>query len=240
MNIKKNIPNAFTLFNLVFGCFAIAYAFNNDLFNAAIFIFLAALSDFLDGTVARALNVSSELGKQLDSLADIVSFGVAPAFIIYHLFENSYNFYDTIKIIQISSFLIPVFSAIRLAKFNIDTRQKNQFIGLPVPANAILIASFPMIYNQESPDMTWLSHLIVNSWFLFGFSIVFSILLVSEIPMFSLKFKRYSWKGNQVRYVFVVLSLVLLILYYFKAVPIIILLYLLISLFYSFSGKLTN
>lgn len=227
---KKNIPNFVTLLNLLFGCFSILSILRGDIFEASIFILLAAVLDFLDGSLARLLNARSPLGKQLDSLADIVSFGVAPGFIIYSLLSHSSNLPETYQAIALIGFLIPVFSAIRLAKFNIDERQTNFFLGLPVPANAILIASFPLIFNQESPDFTWISETIFNAWFLVGFTLLSSFLLVSELKLISLKFTGNKGDTNKTKYLFVLLSLVLIIVFRFIGIPLVILLYFIFSI----------
>ena len=156
--IKRNIPNAITCLNLLFGCIAIVYVFHNRLTDASWMIIFAAIADFFDGMAARLLKVSSPIGKELDSLADMVSFGVAPGMIIYELIGTSpYNWIGL---------LIPVFAAIRLAKFNIDTRQTFYFIGLPTPANALFIASFPLIIAHDSSwQSIYLSDVSLTVWF---------------------------------------------------------------------------
>jgi len=232
MCIKKYIPNTITSLNLFSGCVAIIITFNFNLKYAALFIFLAAVFDFFDGMAARWLHVKSELGKELDSLADIVSFGVAPGLILFQLMVVSNNctlFIGPVNLIPFIALLIPVFSGLRLAMFNLDTRQTESFIGLPVPANAMFIASLPLILNQidqgaEHND-TLLAGVITNTWFLIGLSVLMSYLLVSEIPLFSLKFKNMQWKGNEYRFLFLLTSLVLLIFFQFIAIPIIVLLY---------------
>ena len=222
--MKKHIPNGVTCLNLFSGCLGIVYAFQGELKLASYAILAAAIFDFLDGMLARLLKAYSDIGKQLDSLADVVSFGVLPSVLIYQLFLQSPQEGLLSTWINYSAFLIAVFSALRLAKFNIDVRQSENFIGLPTPANALLISSFPFIIDQD-----FLASYILNPYFLLLFSIIMSILLVSEIPLISLKFKNVELKQNILRYILVFSSLVLLVLFKFAAVPLIIIVYFLIS-----------
>ena len=172
-SIKRNIPNLITLGNLFCGLVAIVFSLNNNLYFAGTFIFFGAILDFFDGLSARLLKVSSEIGKQLDSMADMVTFGVAPGMIMFQMIklskidENSYIAYI--------GFIITIFSAIRLAKFNIDTKQTSSFIGLPTPAAAIFIASLPIISEYQNIQFT-------NSNFFIGISVILSILLISKLP----------------------------------------------------------
>ncbi len=239
MNIQKQIPNFLTLCNLFCGCLGLA---SLDVVLMAWMILVGLVFDFADGLTARALKAQSELGKQLDSLADLVTFGVLPGMIVYHLlnFKSSLaslavligpealgvpSAHDYLPYI---AFLVPVFSAIRLAKFNIDQEQTHTFTGLPTPASALLIASFPLSLEQYSDSLQ--AFLLLNPWFWIGFTIFISFLLVSPLRLFSLKFKHYDWVGNEVRYIFLLVSLVLLIFLQFLAVPLVIVLYLLLSL----------
>lgn len=226
---KKQIPNLFTLGNLLLGSLAIISVFRDELFNASILIAFAALFDLLDGFVARLLKVSSEIGKQLDSLADVVSFGVAPGMILYYMLDHS-SLPEAMDFLKVLALLIPVFSAYRLAKFNIDERQTDYFLGIPTPATAAFILSFPLITWQENPDYTWISELIYNPWFLIVVAIFFSIMMISEIPMMSFKFKHFKWKDNEARYILLIATLILLILFGFIAIPLIIVLFILLSL----------
>lgn len=228
MSVRKHIPNFITCLNMACGCVAIAFTFGN-LYIAAYFIAAAALFDFLDGMFARWLNVKSEIGKQLDSLSDVVSFGVAPAFIIGLMILNSVkddielsNFYYFYQALPFTAVLIPVFSALRLARFNIDESQSNSFRGLPTPANGLFLASLPFLMDLF-PEF-------LNPWILIGVIIVFSFLLVSPLRMFALKFKSFSWKENMLRYFFLGLSLLLLIFLQYTAVPLIIIFYILLSI----------
>ncbi|MFN8354835.1 MAG: CDP-diacylglycerol--serine O-phosphatidyltransferase [Spirosomataceae bacterium] len=221
MEIKLfTIPNLFTCGNLLCGCVGIVAVFHSDLLLASIMIGLAGVFDFLDGFLARFLKSSSAIGKELDSLADVVTFGVLPSCIVYSLIQEAVpDIYSLWK--AYLAFIIAVFSALRLAKFNIDTRQAESFIGVPTPANAFLIGSIPLILYQYPETKTW----IVDANYLIIFSLVCSFLLVAEIPLFALKFKSFGWKGNEIKFIFLILSAILLVLLKFAAVPIIIFLY---------------
>jgi CDP-diacylglycerol--serine O-phosphatidyltransferase len=220
--MKKHIPNAITCLNLFSGCLGIVFAFQSELQLASLTILISAVFDFLDGMAARLLKAYSAIGKELDSLADVVSFGVLPSVIIYQLFILSPQGGTMGGWISFSAFLIAVFSALRLARFNIDTRQSENFIGLPTPANAMLIASFPFITEP------WSAY-ILNPYFLLLFSIGFGLLLIAEVPLISLKFNTLHLKANLARYILVSSSLILLLILKFAAVPLIIILYFLIS-----------
>lgn len=259
--IKAQIPNLFTLGNLFCGCLALVKTMQWDLYSAALLVFLAAFLDFFDGFFARLLKVSGELGKQLDSLADVVSFGLVPGMIVFQLMRTgiwleSGGQQEAIPLLALTAFIIPLLSAYRLAKFNIDSRQTDSFIGLPTPANALLFVSFPLImnwpfaffaqagsgpppYTEFMPNawmlksvLTEMPHhnILLNPEFLLFASLLFSFLLVSEIPLFALKFKSFSWKGNVVRYLFLSLSAALLIIFHFLAIPFILLLYITLSI----------
>lgn len=224
--MKKHLPNAITCLNLFSGCLGIVFAFQGNLQWAGYAILIAAILDFFDGMLARLLKAYSAIGKELDSLADVVSFGVLPSVIIYQLFLLAPQI-DSVSVwLNYSAFLIAVFSALRLAKFNIDERQSDQFIGLPTPANALLIASFPMIIAENN---LFFVNFILNPYFLFIFSLGMGILLVAEIPLISLKFKTFKLSENILRYILIFSSLILLLFFKFAAVPIIITLYFLIS-----------
>lgn len=232
MNIKKHIPNTLTCGNLFCGCLAIVTAFDNNLVWSAYFVGIAAVLDFFDGFVARLLNVHSEIGKQLDSLADMVTFGVVPGIVMYKMLINSIsiqleNETDTFALsVAYLAFVIPVFSAIRLAKFNIDTRQSSSFIGVPTPANAILICSFPLIYTFQSQLGSFNSATIIeNCYFLLTITLLMSFLMIAELPLFALKFKNFGWADNKIRYSFLITSLILLFTVHFIAIPFIIFLY---------------
>ncbi|MDH6356684.1 CDP-diacylglycerol--serine O-phosphatidyltransferase [Parabacteroides sp. PF5-9] len=229
MNIRKHIPNTITCLSLVAGSVAVVNALQGDLWGAAWWIITAALFDFLDGFAARLLQAYSPMGKELDSLADMVSFGVAPGMIVFRLLSEAAPILPLGNIniyLPYLAFVIPVFSALRLAKFNIDERQTTSFIGLPVPAHALFWAAIgcsvrPVIAGNEC--------LFVGLTVLTAF--LSSLLLVSEIPMFSLKIKSLSWKGNEIRYILVVGALLFVILWGFLGIAGTILLYIVLSVF---------
>jgi CDP-diacylglycerol--serine O-phosphatidyltransferase len=236
--IKRHIPNALTCGNLICGIFGIIQVFEGNLTNASMLIGAALIFDWLDGFIARLLHVTSPIGKELDSLADMVTFGVLPALMMLKLIENSctsgtctvgaFGFYKPYIALALA-----VFSALRLAMFNVDTRQSHSFIGVPTPANGMVVASFPLIlaYNPEY------SPYILNFNVLVFYSIIMSYLLVAELPLFALKFKNFGWAENQVKYIFLILSVLLLILLKFVAVPLIIFLYILISIIQNLLKK---
>ncbi len=197
--IRKHIPNALTCCNLMCGCMATGAAFYGNYRWAIVMIIVGAIFDFFDGMVARLLGVSSPIGKELDSLADVVTFGVAPSAILFYLFHEV-HYPDVIAplshYIPYTAFLMAAFSALRLAKFNLDQRQTSSFIGLPTPANALFWAS--LVVGQHA----FLVSLKFNAVFLFLFMLLSCMLLVAEIPLFALKFKDYSWRNNSVKYIF--------------------------------------
>jgi CDP-diacylglycerol---serine O-phosphatidyltransferase len=236
--MKKHIPNAITCLNLFTGCVAVYIIFQaspgntSSLEFAAYLVGLAAVLDFLDGLVARALHAYSEIGKQLDSLADMVSFGVVPGAILFKLMQKSALADPSTTLVEaeimpFAAFLIIIFSALRLAKFNIDTRQTTSFIGVPTPANTLLIASLPLILAN---DQFQLSGIILNYYLLLGLTVFMSFMLVAEIPLFALKFKSLSWKDNAKPIILLLLVLPLLFILKFAAIPVIIALYVLLSL----------
>ena len=214
----------FTLANLLCGCIGIVRVFENNAEGASFLILLAALFDFFDGFAARLLKASSAIGKDLDSLADMVTFGVLPSFILFDIMTGGFAESGN-KWLAYSAFIVALFSALRLAKFNNDLRQTDRFIGLPTPANAMLIASFPHILAGYPQGQA----IIGNPWSLVVFSVVISYLLVAEIPLLALKFKGFGWAGNRLRYMLIAASVVLLILFRWAAVPFIMMIYLGVS-----------
>jgi len=234
MSIKKHIPNFITLMNLFSGSLSILFFSQGNVEMAAYMIFLAAVFDFLDGFAARALKAYSDIGAQLDSLADVVSFGVAPGFIIYHLILESHGKQELlifgIDIIPLIALLIPLFAALRLAKFNVDERQTESFIGLPTPASGLLIASLPLMKMQLYDGQSLFYMVVTNTYFYIGIIAVLSVLMVSELPLFGLKFKSWKIKGNEIRYFFILASAIMLFTLHFTAIPFIILLYIFLSL----------
>ncbi|HPE43544.1 MAG TPA: CDP-diacylglycerol--serine O-phosphatidyltransferase [Bacteroidales bacterium] len=234
MKLLKFIPNLITLLNLFSGILAIYCAIKGDLNQAAYFIFIAALFDFLDGFAARLLKAYSGIGEQLDSLADVVSFGVAPAFILHELILISHGRVswevNGLDILPFVAFMVPLFAAYRLAKFNVDESQTVNFKGLPSPAAGLMIASLPLIRTQLYEGQSLLYMVLTNTYFYIGIALIVSVLMVSNLPLFGLKFKKMRWKGNEIRWFFLLVSLVLILLFQALAIPFIILLYLFLSL----------
>lgn len=228
------------MLNLLSGLIAIICVFHHQLVYAAFFILLGIFFDFFDGLVARLLKVQGELGKQLDSLADLITSGVAPAFIMFTLLTNATNnenwntssiFASGIQNMNLLPFLgllIALASAYRLAKFNIDERQTNSFIGLPTPAMTLVVLSLPLMLKYNATD--FITNLLANKFVLIGLTILLSILMNVEITLFSLKLKNFNIKKNAFVFGFLLVSLILLIVFQFVAIPVIILLYVLLSL----------
>jgi CDP-diacylglycerol---serine O-phosphatidyltransferase len=246
----KQIPNLFTLLNLVFGCLAVICVLQNGIiittdsngvqlidvpekiWMASLFIGMAAVVDFLDGFVARIFKAASEMGKQLDSLADLVSFGVAPGLIIYQFLRLSFSQEDGGIDTSISwllpSLLLPCAAAWRLARFNLDKEQSFSFKGLPVPAAGIFIASLPLIYWNV--NQAWAIQVLINKWFLYAIIALISWLMISSIPLMSFKFKDFTVKNNWPRYILAVLAIILFLIVQWLAIPVIIILYVILSL----------
>jgi CDP-diacylglycerol--serine O-phosphatidyltransferase len=234
--VYKHIPNALTSLNLVCGCLAIIAALNGELTTASIYIGSAAILDYFDGFAARALKAYSEIGKQLDSLADVVSFGVAPGMIIYYLAGQCYA-PSGFCINMYIPFLIPVFSAIRLAKFNIDTRQSDSFIGVPTPANGLFIASIPFIMAN---DTYGIASLFSNHYFLILFPLLSAYMLVAELPLLALKFNTFGWKGNEFRWILILTTILSVVIFRYLGVMVAIVLYILISIIHNLTQKNTD
>lgn len=230
MRITAQIPNAITSANLLCGCLAVVAISNGNFTQAAILVLTAAFFDFFDGLSARLLKVGSPMGAELDSLADVVSFGLVPAYLAFSLIENENLPYG----LNYLPFLLAIFSAIRLAKFNVDTRQTNSFIGLPTPANALFWISIPLINWQNENqigaiNLSELGFFLEQANFILAASILLSYLLIAEMPLMALKFKHFGWTGNQYRWSLIIISLLLFGLIYFAAIPFILILYLIIS-----------
>ena len=215
--IKKQIPNLLTCGNLFSGCIGIVYAFNGDLKTVAFFVIISGIFDFFDGFAARLLHVKSDIGKELDSLADVISFGFLPGVIMFQLLKIN----SPTDFLPYAAFIIPVFSALRLAKFNIDTRQTEDFIGLNTPMNTFFIISLPYLIDDEA----WLS----NVYVLLGIILIVSYLLISELKLFSMKINNLKWEPNKYKFIFLIMSFVLLAFLKFAALPIILILYILFS-----------
>ncbi|QQL50718.1 CDP-alcohol phosphatidyltransferase family protein [Mucilaginibacter ginkgonis] len=224
--VKYHVPNAITCANLFSGCVGIVFAFQENLIFAAYCIFLAAIFDFFDGLASRVLKSFSGIGKDLDSLADMVSFGVLPSVMLYELFLQAPQISHVSNYLNFVAFLLPVFSALRLAKFNTDERQSENFIGLPTPANAILIASLPIILHDH---YSLVGTFILNPYVLTIFTLIMCALLVAELPLMSLKFKSRDLDKNVFRYVLLLFSAILILFFKFAAVPAVILIYIALS-----------
>ncbi|GAB3640837.1 CDP-diacylglycerol--serine O-phosphatidyltransferase [Spirosoma arcticum] len=223
MNLLKHLPNAMTCGNLLCGCIGLVMALRGHLELASWLIGLAAVLDFGDGFVARMVNASGPFGKELDSLADVVTFGVLPAAIVFQL-----CWFQELGNVSYGAFLIAILSALRLANFNIDTRQSESFIGLPVPANAMLIAAFPLMGRyQPQFNGLWENDIAL------GMMVAFSFMLVADVPLFALKFKSFGWAANQTKYLFLIASALLLVFLHYAAIPFIILLYIIVSLIFN-------
>lgn len=251
----KQIPNIFTLLNLFFGCMAIVFALqtesiiiyvNDDYsssFNipeklswAAIFIFIAAIIDFLDGFIARLFKATSELGKQLDSLSDVVSFGVAPGVILYQLLRFSYakeeNGFDISIIYLLPAFIFSCAAAYRLAKFNLDPSQVHTFKGIPTPSSALLVASFPLILHYNSHSLN-IGDIIINKWVLYGTTLLISYLMLSNVPIMSMKFTDRTLKNNMPKILLASIAIISAVFLQWAAVPVIFIAYILLSLIYK-------
>ncbi len=215
----RHLPNFLTCCNLLCGCIGIVFLLQGRGIPAAYFVWIACVFDFFDGFAARVLKVSSPIGKELDSLADMVSFGVLPAMVMYTMLAES----TTSDVIPFSGFLIAMFSALRLAIFNIDETQRDSFKGLNTPANTLFITSLPLI-KPSVGDWLYATQVLL------AITLVFSLLLVSRIEIFALKFKNFSWADNKLRFTFLILSVLLLLIFKVVAIPLIILLYIGLSL----------
>lgn len=215
----RHIPNFLTCCNLLCGCLGVVFALEGRSFPAAYFVWISCMFDFLDGFAARVLKVSSPIGKELDSLADMVSFGLLPSIVVYNMLVAT----NAPAYIPYLAFSIAIFSALRLAIFNVDERQTDSFRGLPTPANALLITALPLLTGG-------VAILLEKYWVLCLVALLSSYLLVSGIDLFALKFKNFTWQDNKVRFTFLVLSVLLLGAMQLAAIPVIILLYIALSL----------
>ncbi|AUC17034.1 phosphatidylserine synthase [Tenacibaculum sp. SZ-18] len=253
--MKKHIPNIITLGNLLCGTIAAIYAVRGDFYTTAILVGIGIVFDFFDGFVARLLQVQGEFGKQLDSLADMVTSGVVPGIVMVQYMLNSSHYND----LGISSWdaaldmglnidnwftyeaiglLLTLFAGYRLAKFNIDERQSDSFIGLPTPAMNLFVLSLPLISEYTSNQI--IQDIIHHKYVLIVITILLSILMVSEVKLFSLKFKDYSFKNNSIKYIYLLLSLLLLVVLKFIAIPIVILLYVAMSMVKNMKKEAVN
>jgi CDP-diacylglycerol---serine O-phosphatidyltransferase len=215
----RHLPNILTCCNLISGCLGILFLLEGRGIPAAYFVWISCLFDFFDGFAARWLKVSSPIGKELDSLADVVSFGVLPSFVMYKLLDNN----TLVTYLPYIAFMIAAFSALRLAIFNVDETQTDSFRGLNTPANTLFISALPLL---PASITQWL----FQDWLLVLITVVFSLLLVSRIEIFALKFKNFSWADNQLRFIFLALAALLIVVFQISAIPLIILLYIALSL----------
>lgn len=248
-----NLANLITSFNLISGILAILFALSGHLFAAVMFVFAGAIFDFLDGFIARKSNTSGELGKQLDSLSDMVTFGVAPGVVMMIVlitsdlgFENVqlkgssglilFDWIDsffqpdkTTSLLPLFGLLIPFFSLFRLGKFNIDTRQTTSFLGLPTPANTLFFMTYPLILSSDSESIGDLGFMF-NPYIIILLIVLMGLLMISEIPLFSLKFSKFKMKGNEIRIAFLIGSFILILFFQIWAIALIIFLYVILSL----------
>ena len=230
MNIKKHIPNLITLLNLFSGCIALVFALNKDFDLAFYFVCLGIFLDFFDGFFARLFKVSSPLGLQLDSLADMVTSGVVPGVVMYQMIANSSAFptmNSDVVFYPFLGFIITLGSCYRLANFNIDTRQTDSFIGLPTPANALFILSLPLVLKYS--DSIIILEVLTNHWLLMVITLFSAYILNAEIPLFSLKIKKFNITDNVLQIVFLSLSLLFLLFFEYLGIPMVIIFYVLLS-----------
>ena len=228
MNIKKHIPNTITLLNLFCGCIAIIFVTKQDFEMAFYMVCLGIFLDFFDGFFARLFKVSGPLGLQLDSLADMVTSGVVPGYIMFFLLSNSQHEISSHPLMPFLGFIITLGSCYRLAVFNIDTRQTNSFIGLPTPANALFVLSLPLVLKYS--DSLFVLEILTNQWVLMAITLFSAYILNAEIPLFSLKIKKFNLKDNALQIVFLSLSFLLLVFFQYSGIPLIIIGYVLLSI----------
>lgn len=239
MKVKNYIPNILTLGNLLCGTIATIYAIYEDFNSAAVFVLIGILLDFFDGFVARLLKVSGDLGKQLDSLADMVTSGVLPGLIMFQLINANSEISSINNEFLLNGSLfglvLTLGACYRLAKFNLDTRQSDSFIGLPTPAMCLFVISLPLI--QENSNLYVVENLLESNYFLIGITLLLTFLMNAEITLFSLKFKEYSFAKNYIKYVFIIVSILMIIGLQYIAIPLIILLYVIISVLQNYKTK---
>lgn len=227
MNIKKHIPNSITLLNLLCGCIAMVFVTNSNFEMAFYFVCLGIFLDFFDGFFARLLKVSGPLGLQLDSLADMVTSGFVPGYVMFRMLSDSQHDVSAHYMLPYLGFIITMGSCYRLAVFNIDTRQTNSFIGLPTPANALFILSLPLVLKYS--DSLIVLEILTSQWVLLTITLFSAYILNAEIPLFSLKIKKFNLKDNALQIVFLFLSFLLLVFFQFAGIPMVIIGYVLLS-----------
>lgn len=234
MNIKAQIPNLFTMLNLFSGCVALVMVANDKFELAFYFVCLGIFFDFFDGFFARKFGVAGPLGVQLDSLADMVTSGVVPGFVMFKLMQDSAAF-GAESYIPYLGFIITLGACYRLAKFNIDERQSDSFIGLPTPANALFFTSLPIINASFFDDN--FNGIIYNNWVMIGLCFLSAYIMNAEIPLFSLKIKDFSFAKYKLQIFFLAVSVLMLIFLHILAVPLIIIMYVLLSVFNNMTNK---
>jgi CDP-diacylglycerol--serine O-phosphatidyltransferase len=227
MNIKKHVPNIITLLNLFCGCIALVFAFHRNFEMAIVFVGLGIFLDFFDGFFARLFKVSSPLGLQLDSLADMVTSGAVPGLIMYQMLLQDASSVAFPEFFPYLGFIVTLGSCYRLANFNIDTRQTDSFIGLPTPANALFILSLPLVLKNT--DSLFVIELLNNQWFLLIICLCSAYILNAEIPLFSLKIKNFDFAHNKIQIIFLLLAVLLLVFFQYLGIPLVILTYILLS-----------
>ena len=237
--MKKHIPNLLTLGNLFCGAVAVMYAVQGDFEIAGLLVVAGIIFDFFDGFAARVLGVSGDLGKQLDSLADMVTSGVVPGIIMFYLISENQtgtemltNPVNVVNFIPFIGLILTLGAGYRLAKFNIDTRQSDSFIGLPTPAMSLFVISLPLILKYS--ESAFINNIIENTYFLILVTVALTYLMNAELPLFSLKFKEYSFKNNIVKYLFILISVFLILCLKVISIPIIIVFYVLLSIIQSY------
>lgn len=236
MNLLKFSPNLLTLLNLLSGCLAVLYAVNDQIKYVVLFVLLGVFFDFFDGFVARLLNVQSDLGTQLDSLADMVTSGVVPGIVMTQMLLKAsgqqilihINGLENIPYFALLGFSITLSSCYRLANFNIDINQKEQFIGLPTPANTLFILSLPLMYQYE--EYNYINFIFENKYLLLFITLLSSYILNAKLELFALKFKTFGFAENKLKYIFLILSSVFILIFKLAALPIIIIFYILLSM----------
>lgn len=232
MNIKKHIPNTITLLNLFCGCIAVVFVSKDQFEMAFFFVCLGIFLDFFDGFFARLFKVSGPLGLQLDSLADMVTSGLVPGFVMFKMMQSSsiYMSEGWLQYFPYLGFIITLGSCFRLAKFNIDTRQTDSFIGLPTPANALFILSLPLVLEHYSGESLMVLEILTEKWVLLLISLFSAYILNAEIPLFSLKIKKFNFKDNALQVIFLVSSVLFLVFLDYLAIPLVIIFYVLLSI----------
>jgi CDP-diacylglycerol--serine O-phosphatidyltransferase len=231
MNIKKHIPNIITLLNLFCGCIAVVFVSKDQFEMAFFFVCLGIFFDFFDGFFARLFKVSGALGLQLDSLADMVTSGVVPGFVMFKMMQSSSAFMNEgwLQFFPYLGFIITLGSCYRLAKFNIDTRQTDSFIGLPTPANALFILSLPLVLEYYAADSLMVLEILTEKWVLLLITLFSAYILNAEIPLFSLKIKKFNFKDNALQVIFLGSAVLFLFFLDYLAIPLVIIFYVFLS-----------